>query len=197
MKRAKFILTVKTTVAVVMTVYSSTWWAKSMDWWLLKILSAFVVLKVCIIFRIIWPCSNTNTYNIWDWQEMSILIGTWCGVQILLVVSLSWAIKARRESNARTVKKKLVWNAMNLGIQVDHVKALQRNNLDGFSVRMMWEDVQNVLLKLSGKREKVAQIWFASDVKHSSAGAACFLSNNMTSGTISVPSYRCRYAIKF
>ena len=137
MKRAKFILTAQTTVAVVMTVYSSTWWAKSMDWWLLKILSAFVVLKVCIMFRIIWPCSNTNTYNIWDWQEMSILIGTWCGAQILLVVSLSWAIKARRESNARTVKKKLVWNAMNLGIQVDHVKALQRTSLDGFSVRMM------------------------------------------------------------
>lgn len=137
MKRAKFIQTVQTTVAAVMIVCSSIWWAKSMDWWLLMISSVFAVPSVLIMCRIIWPYSNTNTYNIWDWQEMSILVRTWCGVQTLLVASLSWAIKAKRESSARTVKKKHAWNATNLGIQEDHVEALQRNNSEGFSVRMM------------------------------------------------------------
>ena len=137
MKRARFIQTVQTTVVVVVSVCSSIWWAKSMYWWSLMISSAFVVPKVFTVCRIIWPSSNTNTYNIWDWQEMSILAVTWCGVQILLVASPSWATKERKESSARIVKKRRAWNVTNLGIQEDHVGALQRNNLEGFSVRMM------------------------------------------------------------
>ena len=137
MKRDKFIQTVQITAAVVVNVCSSTWWTKSMDWWSLMISSVFVVPKVYIMCRIIWPYSNINTYNIWDWQERSISVETWCGVQIPLVASLSLAIKARKESSARTVKKKHAWNAMNHGIQEDPVRVLRRSNLEGFSVKMM------------------------------------------------------------
>ena len=137
MKRDKFIQTVQITAAVVVSVCSSTWWTKSMDWWSLMISSVFVVPIVYIMCRIIWPYSNMNTYNILDLQERSISVETWCGVQIQLVASLSLAIKARKESSARTVKKKHAWNVTNLGIQEDHVGVLQKSNLGGFSVRMM------------------------------------------------------------